>query len=34
MREEIFAPVLTVYVYPDAKLEETLRGWTSPPRMR
>ncbi len=24
MREEIFGPVLTVYVYPDAKLEETL----------
>jgi len=24
MREEIFGPVLTVYVYPDAKLDETL----------
>ena len=25
MEEEIFAPVLTVYVYPDAELEETIR---------
>lgn len=25
MEEEIFGPVLTVYVYPDAKYEETLR---------
>jgi 1-pyrroline-5-carboxylate dehydrogenase len=24
MREEVFGPVLTVYVYPDAKLDETL----------
>jgi 1-pyrroline-5-carboxylate dehydrogenase len=24
MREEIFGPVLTIYVYPDAKLDETL----------
>ena len=25
MREEIFGPVLTIYVYPDARLEETLQ---------
>jgi len=32
MQEEIFGPVLTVYVYPDSKYEETLRlcGQTSP----
>jgi 1-pyrroline-5-carboxylate dehydrogenase len=30
MCEELFGPVVAVYVYPEARWEETLRSWTVP----